>query len=51
MKKLLSLALSLVLCLGLAIPAAASDIGTVGSYTTITTASGNTAAIKADGSL
>lgn len=51
MKKLFSLALSLVLCLGLAMPAAAGDIGTVGSYTTITTASGNTAAIKADDSL
>lgn len=51
MKKTLSLVLALVLCLGLAVPAAADDTGTVGSYTTITTVAGVTAAVKADGSL
>lgn len=51
MKKALSLVLALVLCLGLAVPAAADDTGTVGSYTTITTVAGVTAAVKADGSL
>lgn len=51
MKKTLSLVLALVLCLGLAVPAAANDTGAVGSYTMITTVAGVTAAVKADGSL
>ena len=51
MKKLLSLALTLLLSLGLSVPSSASDMGVVGSYTTVSTGSGITAAIKSDNSL
>lgn len=51
MKKLLSLALALVLCLGLAVPAGAVDTAVVGTYNTISTGGNNTAAVTADGSL
>lgn len=51
MKKIRSLLLALVLCLGLTIPAIASDMGAVGSYTTVSAGDGMTAAIKSDGSL
>ena len=46
MKKLLSLALTLLLSLGLSVPSSASDMGVVGSYTTVSTGSVITAAIK-----
>ena len=51
MKKLLSLALALALCLGLTVPAMASDTGAAGSCTTVSAGGNNTAAIKTDGSL
>lgn len=51
MKKLLSLALAMLLCLGLALPAAAYDVGTVGSHTTFFADLGATAAIDPDGTL
>lgn len=51
MKKLPSLAMALMLCLGLALPAAAYDVGTVGSHTTFFADLGATAAIDPDGTL
>ena len=51
MKKLLTFMLALVLCLGLALPAAAYDVGTVGSPTTFFADLGATAAIDPDGTL
>lgn len=51
MKNLLSMLLALALCLGLALPAAAYDVGTVGSNTTFFTDRGATAAIDPEGTL
>lgn len=51
MKKLLSLALSLVLCLGLAMPAAASHTLSAGNYTTVACCERFTATIDTSGTL
>lgn len=50
-KKFLSLALALVLCLGLSLPAAAFDMGKAGTYNTVSTAVLHTGAIDQNGSL
>ena len=50
-KKFLSLALALVLCLGLTLPAAAFDMGKAGTYNTVSTAVLHTGAIDQNGSL
>lgn len=50
-KKFLSLALALVLCLGLSLPAAASDMGKVGTYTTISAGHSHTGAVDQSGTL
>ena len=50
-KNILSLALALVLCLGLSLPAAAFDTGKVGTYTTISAGVMYTGAIDQNGSL
>lgn len=50
-KKFLSLALALVLCLGLSLPAAAFDMGKAGTYNTVSAGSSHTGAIDQNGSL
>lgn len=50
-KTMLSLALALVLCLGLALPAAAFDMGKAGTYTTVSTGFNHTGAIDQNGAL
>lgn len=50
-KKFLSLALALILCLGLSLPAAASDMGKVGTYPTISAGLSHTGAVDQNGTL
>lgn len=50
-KTMLSLALALVLCLGLTLPAAAFDMGKAGTYTTVSTGFNHTGAIDQNGNL
>lgn len=50
-KKFLSLALALILCLGLTLPAAAFDMGKAGTYPTISAGLSHTGAVDQNGTL